>query len=174
MFSDDDERTTVADGTHDDDAGIFPDVPESTPTGLFARNDLRAAAMDPPRPAKSPAFASLPTDDELELPIADDAAPARSFAASPLETAPVDDDDDSTAMFTAQRLRDAADSASRAPILQNEDDWVHPRGPQPSSAIPVADIDDDDDATWDLPPRPPAPTMTVTTPRRRTGRRSAA
>ncbi|HEY0134378.1 MAG TPA: hypothetical protein VGB85_09870, partial [Nannocystis sp.] len=151
MFSDDSERT-VADSATDDDTGIFTDVPDNTPTGLFARNDLRAAAVDPPRPAKNPAFASLPTDDELELPIDDDAPPSRR----PLETAPVDDDE-STAMFTARRLRDAADSVSRAAELQGEDDWVHPRGPQPSAAIPVADIDDDDDASWDLPPRPPEP-----------------
>ena len=158
MFSDDSVRAaeTVADGTlasaTDDDAGIFTDFPDNAPTGLFARNDLHAAAVLPAAAMKNPAFASLPTDDELELPIHDDAPPSRR----PLETAPVDGGE-STAMLTARRLRDAAASVSRAPVPHGEDDWVHPRGPQPSAAIPVADIDDDDDATWDLPPRPPGP-----------------
>ncbi len=166
MFSDDPERSadTLADGQQsritDDDTGIFPDVHDNAPTGLFARDELRAAAANP-------AFAALPTDDELELPIDDDASRSRR----PLNTAPADDDDESTASFPARRLRDAADSMARTPVqLASDDDdaggWVHARGPQPSAAIPVANIDDDDDATWDLPPQqlaapvpaPPAPT----------------
>lgn len=151
MFSDDSERSadTLADGQQsrvtDDDTGIFPEVRDNAPTGLFARDELRAAAANP-------AFAALPTDDELELPIDDDAP----YSRRPLETAPADEE--STAMFPARRLRDAAESMARTPIQPALDDddaggWVHARGPQPSAAIPVANIDDDDDATWDLPPQ---------------------
>ena len=138
MFADDerdaDDRSadTVADGSiagvNDDETGLFPDVRQNSPTGLFARDTLRSAARrgSPPAPATATATATS----------------ASGFPA---------DDDEPTSMFAIDRLRDAAAATGQQPQHRDDhdEDGLLPRAPQPSSAIPVAPFDDDDDdATW--------------------------
>jgi hypothetical protein len=149
MFADDVERSadTVADGSiaHvGDDTGLFGDVRENSPTGLFSRELLEAR-----RPAARAPSLPVDDDDAPSLPLVDDDAPSQSWT-----------DDDGSSVVAPEQLRTAAASGAR--VIADDDErtsgWVHARGPQPSAAIPVAPLDDDDDdATWAAAVRPTAP-----------------